>query len=230
MRDADRAAPPAMTETGAHFAGKRGRGWQLAASVVVPLMMAGAYAVLISTSEVGTSGALWESGGFVLVLGFWFAFRIMTRRAALSRAIAVGDPDRILELATRPSQAIERAIAYELRRDWPDVLRALEEARPATAEAHVIAAAVRIHALCETGEVARARELLDREIEPRVAGLDRRMQATGHGRAQLARARVLAAEGQRAEAEAVLARVVDDVRADPTTRAAAQQLRTGHSS
>jgi len=219
-----------MTETGAQFAGKRGRGWQLAASVVVPLMMAGAYTVLISTSEVGTSGALWESGGFVLVLGFWFAFRSMTRRAALSRAIAVGDPDRILELATKPSQALDRAIAYELRRDWPSALRALDEARPATAENHVIAAAVRIHALCETGEVARARELLDREIEPRVAGLDRRMQATGHGRAQLARARVLAAEGQGTEADAVLARVIDDVRMDPTTRAAAQQLRSDRSS
>jgi len=219
-----------MTETGAQFAGKRGRGWQLAASVVVPLMMAGAYTVLISTSEVGTSGALWESGGFVLVLGFWFAFRMLTRRAALSRAIAVGDPDRILELATRPSQAIDRAAAYELRRDWPAVLRALDEAHPATAQDHVIAAAVRIHALCETGEVARARELLDREIEPRFAGLDRRMQATGHARAMLAKGRVLVAEGQRAEAEAVLARVVDDVRADPTTRAAAQQLRTGRSS
>jgi hypothetical protein len=38
------------------------------------------------------------------------------------------------------------------------------------------------------------------------------------------------AEGQRAEADAVLARLIDDVRTDPMTRAAAQQLRTARSS
>lgn len=215
------------TEAGAQFAGKRGRGWQLAASIVVPLMMAGAYVVLIATSDVGVSGATWEAGGFVLVLGFWFAFRILTRRAALSRAMAVGDHGRILELSRDP---IHRAIAHELRRDWPAVLAALADAHPQTDEDRVIAAAVQIHALCETGEVARARAVFDREIEPRVAGLDRRMNATGHARAQLARGRVLVAEGKTAEADAVLQRVIDDVRADPTSRAAAQQLRTGRSS
>jgi tetratricopeptide (TPR) repeat protein len=210
-----------MTEQGASFAGKRGRGWAWLAAWVVPLMMGGAYCVLIATSDVGTSGALWESGGFGLVLVFWFAFRILTRRGALARAIAVGDHARILELAKGP---LDRAVAYELRGDWPAVLAALDEARPASPADQVVAAAVRIHALVETGEVAKAREVLGREIEPRRPGLDPRLHAFALARAELARGRVLAAEGQRDEAAALLRRVIDDVRTMPTTRAAAQAL------
>lgn len=210
-----------MSEQGATFAGKQGRGWSLAATWVVPLMMAACYCVLIATSDVGVSGALWETGGFGLVLVFWFAFRILTRRGALARAIAVGDHHRVLELATSP---VDRAIAYELRGDWKAVLEALDEARPASAPDQVIAAAVRVHALVETGEVARAREVLARDIEPRTAGLDARLHAVALARGELAHGRVLAAEGKRDEAQALLRRVIDDVRTGPTTRAAAQAL------
>jgi len=211
-----------MSEQGASFAGKQGRGWAWLASFVVPLMMAGAYCVLIATSDVGVSGALWEAGGFALVLGFWIAFRTLTRRAALARGIAVGDHARLLELARDP---VDRAIAYEIRRDWPNALRTLDGAAPATPERQVIAAAVRIHALCETGEVAQARAILDRDVEPRAAQLDRRLHATGYDRALLARGRVLAAEGRTADAHAVLAKLADDVRADPNLRAEASRLR-----
>ena len=211
-----------MSEQGASFAGKRGRGWAWAAGWLIPLMMAGAYCVLIATSDVGVSGALWEAGGFLLVVGFWIAFRKLTHGGGLARAIAVGDHDRVLELARDP---VDRAIAYELRRDWPSVLRTLDGVTPATPERHVIAAAVRIHALCETGEVARARELLEREIDSRASQLDRRLHATGYDRALLARGRVLAAEGKRAEADGVLGKLAQDVRADPNLRAEATRLR-----
>jgi hypothetical protein len=212
-----------MTEQGQTFAGKRGRGWALLATWVVPLMMAGAYCVLIATSDVHTSGALWESGGFVLVLVFWFAFRILTRRGALARAIAVGDHGRILELAETPT---DRAIAYELRGDWPAVLREVDGAQPRTPSEHVITAALRIHGLVETGDVARAREVLDRDIEPRTKQLDPRLHAPALARAQLARGRVLAAEGRAAEADAVLQRLIDDVRTRDTVRAAARAIKT----
>ena len=227
MRDAHRQAPAddevTVSEQGASFAGKQGRGWAWLAGWVVPLMMAGAYAVLISTSEVGVSGALWESGGFLLVLVFWIAFRTLTRRAALARAISVGDDARLLELARDP---VDRAIAYEIRRDWPNALHTLDGFTPTTSERQVIAAAVRIHALCETGDVARAREILDREVDPRAAQLDRRLHATGYDRALLAKGRVLAAEGHTAEAHAVLTKLADDVRADPNLRAEATRLRS----
>ena len=217
-----------MSELGTTFAGKRGRGWAWIVGWVIPLMMGGAYCVLIATSDVGTSGALWESGGFGLVLVFWFAFRILTRRGALHRAMAVGDHERVLELAKQP---VDRAVAFELRRDWPAVLATLDGASPRNPAEHVIGAALRIHALAETGEVARAREVLDRDIQPRVAVLDARLHAVALARAQLARGRVLAAEGKRDEAAALLRRVIDDVRTGPTTRAAAQalagELRTG---
>jgi hypothetical protein len=212
-----------MTEHGASFAGKRGRGWALLATWVVPLMMGGAYCVLIATSDVGTSGALWESGGFLLVLGFWFAFRRLTRQAALSRAIAVGDHQRILELAT---SATDVAVAYEQRRDWPAVLRTLDHDQPRTPSEHVISSALRIHALVETGELARAREVLDRDIEPRTKQLDPRLHAAALSRAQLARGRVLAAEGRAAEADTVLQRLIDDVRAGDNLRAAARALKS----
>jgi hypothetical protein len=189
---------------------------------VVPVMMGGAYCVLISTSEVGVSGALWEAGGFGLVLGFWIAFRKLTHRGALARAIAVGDYDRVLELSQDP---VDHAIAFEMRRDWPNALKTLDGASPTKPERQVIAAAVRVHALCETGEVARARQVLERDIETRIGQLDRRLHATGWDRAQLARGRVLAAEGKRAAAEAVLDKLANDVRADPNLRAEATRLR-----
>jgi hypothetical protein len=213
-----------MSDHGASFAGKRGRGWAWAASWAVPIMMGAAYCVLIATSDVGASGASWEAGGFVLVLGVWFAFRMLTHRAALARAITVGDHQRILELAKSPTDI---AVAYELRGDWPAVLRTLDAAQPRTGPEHVIAAALRIHALIATGEIARAREVLDREVEPRTPQLDPRLHATARARAQLARGRVLAAEGRAADADAVLQRLIDDVRAGETMRAAAQQIRSG---
>ena len=212
-----------MSEQGASFAGKRGRGWAWLVTWVVPLMMGGAYCVLIATSDVGTSGALWESGGFGLVLVFWFAFRILTRRGALARAIAVGDHDRILELAKSP---IDRALAFELRGDWKAVLATLADARPASPADQVIAAAVRIHALVETGELGTARQVLTGDIEPRKGSLDARLHSVALARAELARGRVLAADGKRDEAAALLRRVIDDVRTGPTTRAAAQALAT----
>lgn len=213
-----------MTEQGAHFAGNRGRGWALVARWVVPVMMGGAYCALISMSEVGISGALWEAGGFALVLGFWIAFRKLTHGGALARAIAVGDYERVLELSRDP---VDHAVAYEMRHDWPNALHTLDHiAAPLTPERQVIAAAVRIHALCETGEVVRAREILDRDIESRFAQLDRRLHATGYDRAQLARGRVLAAEGRRDEATTVLAKLAEDVRADPNLRAEATRLRS----
>ena len=101
-----------MSEQGASFAGKRGRGWAWAAGWVIPLMMAGAYCVLIATSDVGVSGALWEAGGFLLVVGFWIAFRKLTHRGALARAIAVGDHDRVLELRGEGRWKITAASEY----------------------------------------------------------------------------------------------------------------------
>jgi hypothetical protein len=210
-----------MSEQGSGFAGKHGRGWSWAAKWGVPIMMALVYCVLIATSEVGVKGALWESAGFVLVLGFYIAFRILTIRGALARAIAVGDHERILELAKKP---VDRAVAYELRGEWPSVLASLDGAPLASPADHVVAAALRIHALVETTEVARAREVLVREIEPRTSGLDPRLHAVALARAELARGRVLVAEGKRDEARALLRRVIDDVRIGPTTRAAAQTL------
>lgn len=213
-----------MSEHGASFAGKRGRGWAWAASLAVPLMMGIAYCVLIATSDVGASGASWEAGGFVLVLVVWFAFRTLTHRAALARAVAVGDHERILELAKSPTDI---AVAYELRSDWPAVVRTLDAAQPRTPSEHVIGGALRIHALIATGELARAREVLDRDVEPRTKQLDPRLHAMALARAQLARGRVLAAEGRAADADAVLQRLIDDVRTGEPLRAAAHEIRSG---
>jgi hypothetical protein len=106
------------------------------------------------------------------------------------------------------------------------VLRTLDGARPRTAAEHVIGGALRIHALVATGEVARAREVLDRDIDARTQRLDPRLHATALARAQLARARVLAAEGRAAEADTVLQRLIDDVRTGEQLRAAAREIRS----
>src|SRR5439155_1452425 len=76
-----------------------GRIWVVFASWLIPVMMMTAYGVLILTSDVDATGAAWEAIalGFVLVL--WFLFRVLTEHAALSRAVDIGDAERLIELA-----------------------------------------------------------------------------------------------------------------------------------
>jgi len=218
------------TQARVGFGGKRGLIWVLVSSWLVPLMMTGAYFVLIMTSEVDASGAAWEAIAFAFVLILWFIFRVLTEHAAMGRAVDVGDAERVIELAdfqlARKSSArgrapfhVYRALAFDLRDEWDAALAELDKAEP-RASWRALAATVRVSALAETGRAAEARKIFDAELAGRP--VTRVMQVDILAR--LAEARVKLAEGDRAGAEAIVSRLVDDVRAGSGIRARAKAL------
>ena len=208
-----------MASTG--FAGKRGVGWVLVATWLIPAIMCGAYLILMSTSDTDTSGKIWEGIGLAFVLCLWFLFRTLTRHAAMARAVAVGDAARVLELADRQPARLRplyRALAHAVRGAWPEALAELDRS-PATlpASKRVIAATVRVAALVETGRAADARAAFDRDLARRPPSND----IATSSLVRLAEARVRWAEGDLTGADALLARLVDDVRAGENVRASA---------
>ena len=207
------------------FAGKRGLVWSLIASWLVPSIMTGAYIFLMATSETDTDGKVWEGVGWTFVLTLWFMFRMLTAHAALARAVAVGDAERVLELADRrlaqrgPKRSrlyhAYRALGHDIRGDWSAALADLDRA-PSHGTWRMIAATVRVGALVETGRVAEARVVFDAELGP-----TRPRDAQSDIRARLAEARLRWAEKDLDGAERLLGRLTDDVRAGSGIRATA---------
>jgi hypothetical protein len=218
------------------FLGRKGWVWTLIASWFVPVVMAIVYMVFAILSDSNRFDWAWLSVGLAIVLVLWWMFRELTQTAAIARAIAVGDADAIDEITThalssplvvgRAKLVLFQAVAFELRGDWPHALDAVAKANigpTADRRTRVLAASVKVASLVETGEVARARTVLDAELAPLAKTLSPRMDAQLWLNANLARGRVLTAERD-AEARTVLQQVIDDVRAGASTRAAAQSL------
>jgi hypothetical protein len=200
------------------FVGRRGFVWWWIASWFVPAMMTTAYFIFALTSEADTSGWIWMSLGLGFVLCLWWMFRVLTRSAAMARAIAVGDTERIVEIDPSPLYA---GIAHELDGKWADALRDVARVTSTKPRERSLAAVVKIGALVETGEVAKARTVLDTELAPPLAKVDARLDAQVHLLASLARGRVLAAERANAEARQVLHKVIADIRTGARARAIA---------
>ncbi len=204
----------------------------------VPVMMTGVYGVLMWSSETDNTGKAWMAIGLAMVLVLWWLFRTLTATAALSRSTSVGDTKTTLELvdallarknqpAVRAPLLVSRARALELRGDWAGVLTALDEAQlsaiaePQRASWQVLAASARIGALTETGKVVEARRVLDTELGPAAAKLDRRTDRASLLHVPLAKGRVAAAEGAADEAKPHLQAVLDEVHAGGAARALA---------
>ena len=219
--------PPRKPPAG--FGGKRGLIWVIAAYYVVPLMMSLAYVFLMLTSETDTGGKLWESGGLAAVLFLYWLFLRLTRTAAMSRAVLVGDSERVLELTDlelrrrRSPQAsarfhVYRALAREIRGEWDQALAELDRVK-LDGTWRLLGATVRVAALAETGRAGEARQVFDAEL---AAGARARDAAT-QTQVRLAEARLRWAEGDLAGAEPLLARIIDDVRAGAGIRAVAHE-------
>lgn len=202
----------------------------------VPFGMTGVYLVLMWSAETDNTGKAWMAIGLGFVWVIWFVFRMLTTNAAIARALAIGDSARILEVserflnkhqgaAARAPYLVARAFAHELRGNWSEVLASLDEAKldalPAKARAtwQLRAATSRIAALLATGKLAEARAVLERDLQPDANHV---LHSDAYLAAHLAAGRVLAAEGKRAEAEARLAKVRDDIRASAAMRAAVE--------
>jgi hypothetical protein len=167
--------PPIIIPARRGFLGRRGWVWTLIASWFVPAIMTGAYIALALLADTDAIGLGWFGIGLLFVLCVWYLFRQLTQTAALSRAMAVGDAESLLEISThvlagklvlgRSELMLYQAVAYELRGEWADALAAVERAHIAPAakkRLRVIADAVTITALVETGELGKARSVLAR--------------------------------------------------------------------
>lgn len=201
-----------------------------------PLLMAGAYTILALTSETDRSGKSWMAIGFAFVLILWLVFRIAVESAGISRALAVGDSDRLLAIATKQlrrrtgdgSRApflVYKALAHETQGAHAEALAAAEQAKPVRDTHSLLATAVRMLSLVELGRTADARALAV-QLDTLATRVDRRLDVMPHHYAHLARARLLAAEGKRAEADAELTKLIDDIRTGPALRERAKSLRS----
>ncbi|HET9987895.1 MAG TPA: hypothetical protein VFQ65_05230 [Kofleriaceae bacterium] len=206
-----------MAEKQGNFLGRSGPFWRFIASWFVPVIMTMAYVVLALTSETDATGWAWMSIGLAFVLVLWWMFRMLANSAAMSRAVAVGDAERVIEIDKRPLPA---AVAFELQGEWAKTLVAVRRAQPKKPRDQVLAATTEISALVETGEIAKARSVLE-TMQPTLARLNERLEGASHLAATLAKGKVLAAERSNTEALAVLQKVIDDVRTGQRTRALA---------
>jgi hypothetical protein len=212
--------------------------WTRLASWILPLVgMAIAYTVLAWSSDTDNTGKAWMAIGFGFVVVIWIVLRILVDQTALARAITSADAERILAIAdqqlarrrgdsARAPYLVYRAYALELRSDHAGALATLADARPTDPGLQLFAAAIRILALVETGDVAAARRIATDELEPRAAKLDSRLHAGPHIHANLARGRLLLAEGDHEAGRKQLQRVVDDIRAGAAIRDRARALIT----
>ena len=210
--------------------------WAVLASwIVPPLGMSIAYSVLAWSSNTDNTGKAWMAVGFGFVVVLWLVVRILVEQTALARAVTSGDSARIIaitdkQLARRREDAsrgpflVYRAFAQEARREHAAALATLADARPADPGLQLLAAALRVLSLVETGDVAAARRTLTEQLEPLATKLDVRLHATPHIYANLARGRLLLAEDSRDEAREQLKRVVDDMRAGNEVRSRARAL------
>lgn len=182
----------------------------------VPIGMTICYAFLAYTAETDAAGQAWMAIGLGFVFVIWFVFRLLAERAALHRALGVGDTVRLFALADKhlartnkdPDRApflIAQAFGYQLRGDMEQALAIVEQAKP-IGELVALAQLIRITALVE----------LDRGAEPPAAA------PRTPSLVWLAEGELAWRAGDRAAASEKLGRVIDDIRAGSATRAIAR--------
>jgi len=183
----------------------------------VPIGMTICYAFLAYTAETDASGQAWMAIGLGFVFVIWFVFRLLAERAALHRALGVGDTVRLFALAdkhlararkdaARAPFLVARAFAYQLRGDMAQSLATIEQAHP-DPELAPLAQLIKINALVE----------LDRPIESPIAPAPRTPSLVWLAEGELAWR-----SGDREVASDKLNRVIDDIRAGSATRAIAR--------
>jgi hypothetical protein len=132
----------------------------------VPLAMGGAYIMLMIMSGTDRTGRIWMAFGFVLVMIVWFAFRALADDAGLSRAVFVGDTEKLFSLTAtelfrqhgKPSRLkylVARALAFELVGEPTKALELLDGITPPPAW-QLLAHAIRLSALLDLNRAADA--------------------------------------------------------------------------
>jgi hypothetical protein len=197
--------------------------WYYASRFGVPFLVTSAWIFLAISAETDATGYSWMAVGFAIVLVLWFLFRVAIARAGLARAVAVGDHERLRQLAAkgqRTSRAmLYRALADDMQGKWEAVLDALAGVRGLDGTRKFLAESTRIGAQVERRDAAAARKALAQleKIENVGGGLPTPAPLLR----ALAEGRVLWIEGKLDDAEPKLQRVIDDIRTGPYTRGVA---------
>lgn len=223
---------------GRGFLGRRGWIWHAIASWFIPVIMTCAYIAFAMLADTDATNWAWMSLGLLFVLCLWWVFRELSQTAALVRASDIGDADAVMEIATaalasklvvgRQKLVLYQAAAHELRGDWPRALASIREANVGAGAGKYLrmrAASLTITALVESGDVAGARAVIDRDLAPLQRTLNPRLDAPLAIAAKLAEGRVLIAERESAAAARALDQVIGDVRTGAAARAEAKALR-----
>src|SRR5262245_12150047 len=144
--------------------------WRYASRFGVPFLVTAAWLFLAISAETDSTGYAWMAVGFAVVLVLWFMFRVAIARAALARALAIGDHERLRELADKRLRyaridrraLVYRALAREMQGDWAGVLADLDNVQSAALDParRFLAESARIAALVETRDAAGARTAL----------------------------------------------------------------------
>jgi len=198
---------------------------RLFGSWAVPLVIAAAYLFLIETIDPSLTVALLTLAGLLCVLVLWFLFRGLAAHAAITRAIAVGEPDEVVTRARNASDhrytrrgrmpfRIYEAIGLGLRGEWAASLAALEGTIDERSKPpwRLLVATARVAAATALGDAPAARTAFDV-----VKALARPTDVC----LKECEARVLYVEGDRAGAGALFRALADNIRLGPAPRAAA---------
>src|SRR5262249_51766067 len=113
-------------------------------------LVTAAWIFLAISAETDSTGYSWMAVGFAIVIVLWFLFRVAIARAGIARALAIGDHERLRQLAQQRRAPVYRVLALDLQGDWSGVLtelaaidtRTLDPARRFLAEGARVAAAV----------------------------------------------------------------------------------------
>lgn len=196
-------------------------------SWAVPIVLALAYLFLVYNLETSLSISLLVLAGGAVVLAVWFLFRGLAAHAAISRAIAVGEPDDVVTRArhaidhrfTRRSKLpfrVYEAIGLGLRGQWEQSLEVIDAIGDAPAKWRLLAGVAQIAAATELADRERARKAMD-EVTPLASRLGRAADLT----LRECRARVRFVDGDLAGAGPLFKALSDDIRLGPAPRAAA---------
>lgn len=196
-------------------------------SWAVPVVLVLAYLFLVYNLQTSLSISLLVFAGGAVVMCVWFLFRGLAAHAAISRGIAIGEPDEVVARAraaidhrfTRRAKLpfrVYEAIGLGLRGQWEQSLEAIDAIGAVPDKWRLLAGVAQIAAATELADAAKARKALD-EITPLATRLGRAADLT----LRECRARVRFVEGDLAGAGPLFRALADDIRLGPAPRAAA---------
>jgi len=195
--------------------------WFYASRFGVPFLVTAAWIFLAISAETDATGYSWMAVGFAIVIVLWFLFRVAIARAGIARAVAIGDHERLRQLAQNRRRPIYGVLALDMQGEWTRVLAELDaiDLRALDPTRRFLAEGARVAANVEQRDAAAARAAL--AALDKIENVGGSLPTPAPLMRALAEGRVLWAEGKLDDARPKLQRVIDDIRTGAYIRAVA---------